>query len=374
MNDPCRLELRGLSGSEPCGACNHPAREHRGHREYVEPEYWTVEYMIGNSDWISHGLGVYTTRAGAEEALKLCSIHVDSKRVARCDASSRIVSSSVAAVETFEPAKHSEPDSTTVTMSQDAYDAAIAGAKREGWSRAVLKLRDGHRFVQASDCLARTIPDAWPTPPNPLTKIASAMGCDENEAACLDAIDSLRRELSAAEDASSMERQRRKDAEQERDARPAITRKQARAWLDLAIEHGFNTIPTNGSVEYLAALTLAKFADGQGPLRTHDAETEALRARVRELESDVEARTRATNRSLDRYREESDALRAVDSRTRAKIAESGYQRGVEEAATAALTTARHCQISSFVDGRTYELLDRDEVVRAIRALADRGAK
>ena len=101
---------------------------------------------------------------------------------------------------------------------------------------------------------------------------------------------------------------------------------------------------------------------------------EALRARVRELESDVEARTRATNRSLDRYREESDALRAVDSRTRAKIAESGYQRGVEDAATAALTTARHCQISSFVDGRTYELLDRDEVVRAIRALADRGAK
>jgi len=250
MNDPCRLELRGLSGSEPCGACNRPARDHRGHREYVEPtdpedgitafawscladgccpntcttchpvepEYWTVEYMIGNSDWISHGLGVYTTRAGAEEALKLCSIHVDSKRVARCDASSRIVSSSVAAVETFEPAKHSEPDSTTVTMSQDAYDAAIAGAKREGWSRAVLKLRDGHRFVQASDCLARTIPDAWPTPPNPLTKIASAMGCDENEAACLDAIDSLRRELSAAEDASSMERQRRKDAESARDA------------------------------------------------------------------------------------------------------------------------------------------------------------
>ena len=262
MNDPCRLELRGLSGSEPCGACNHPAREHRGHREYVEPEYWTVEYMIGNSDWISHGLGVYTTRAGAEEALKLCSIHVDSKRVARCDASSRIVSSSVAAVETFEPAKHSEPDSTTVTMSQDAYDAAIAGAKREGWSRAVLKLRDGHRFVQASDCLARTIPDAWPTPPNPLTKIASAMGCDENEAACLDAIDSLRRELSAAEDASSMERQRRKDAEQERDARPAITRKQARAWLDLATEHGFNAVPSTGSVEYVAALALAKFADG----------------------------------------------------------------------------------------------------------------
>ena len=37
MNDPCRLELRGLSGSEPCGACNQPARDHRGHREYVEP-------------------------------------------------------------------------------------------------------------------------------------------------------------------------------------------------------------------------------------------------------------------------------------------------------------------------------------------------
>ena len=354
MNDPCRLELRGLSGSEPCGACNRPARDHRGHREYVEPtdpedgitafawscladgccpntcttchpvepEYWTVEYMIGNSDWISHGLGVYTTRAGAEEALKLCSIHVDSKRVARCDASSRIVSSSVAAVETFEPAKHSEPDSTTVTMSQDAYDAAIAGAKREGWSRAVLKLRDGHRFVQASDCLARTIPDAWPTPPNPLTKIASALSCDAGESECLDAIDSLRRELSAAEDASSMERQRRKDAEQERDDRPAITRKQARAWLDLA-----NTIPATGSVEYLAALTLAKFADG---------------------------------------------LRTIDSETRVKIDASGYQRGVEEAATAALTTARHCQISSFVDGRTYELLDRDEVVRAIRALATRG--
>lgn len=448
MNDPCRLELRGLSGSEPCGACNHPAREHRGHREYVEPEYWTVEYMIGNSDWISHGLGVYTTRAGAEEALKLCSIHVDSKRVARCDASSRIVSSSVAAVETFEPAKHSEPDSTTVTMSQDAYDAAIAGAKREGWSRAVLKLRDGHRFVQASDCLARTIPDAWPAPPNPLTAIASAMGCDENEAACLDAIDSLRRELSAAEDASSMERQRRKDAEQERDARPAITRKQARAWLDLAIEHGSNAVPSTGSVEYVAALALAKFAAGLVPLRTHDAEsirdaavdlashhgeqvsrltaelakaleaarsrgfpealreqiaawdqlrsgcrsahdlirdvhawlasqpadeTEALRARVRALEEERAARTRATNRSLDRYREESDALRTIDSKTRAKIEESGYQRGVEEAATAALTTARHCQISSFVDGRTYELLDRDEVVRAIRALATRGA-
>ena len=126
-----------------------------------------------------------------------------------------------------------------------------------------------------------------------------------------------------------MERQRRKDAEQERDARPAITRKQARAWLDLAIEHGFNAVPSTGSVEYVAALALAKFADG---------------------------------------------LRAVDSETRVKIDASGYQRGVEEAATAALTTARHCQISSFVDGRTYELLDRDEVVRAIRALADRGAK
>lgn len=324
MNDPCRLELRGLSGSEPCGACNQPAREHRGHREYVEPEYWTVEYMIGNSDWISHGLGVYTTRAGAEEALKLCSIHVDSKRVARCDASSRIIGAVVEPVMKSGVVARSTPD---ITMSQEAYDAAIAEAKREGWSRAVLKLRDGHRFVQASDCLARTIPDAWPAPPNPLTAIASALGCDADEAACLDAIDSLRRELECAEDASSMERQRRKDAEQERDARPAITRKQARAWLDLAIEHGSNAVPSTGSVEYVAALALAKFADG---------------------------------------------LRAVDSETRVKIDASGYQRGVEEAATAALTTARHCQISSFVDGRTYELLDRDEVVRAIRALATRG--
>ena len=334
MNDPCRLELRGLSGSEPCGACNHPAREHRGHREYVEPEHWTVEYMIGNSDWISHGLGVYTTRAGAEEALKLCSIHVDSKRVARCDASSRIVSSSVAAVETFEPAKHSEPDSTTVTMSQDAYDAAIAGAKREGWSRAVLKLRDGHRFVQASDCLARTIPDAWPTPPNPLTKIASAMGCDENEAACLDAIDSLRRELSAAEDASSMERQRRKDAEQERDARPAITRKQARAWLDLATEHGFNAVPSTGSVEYVAALALAKFADG---IRTDLSTTLGYVAKI------TDERDSARAKAIE------EALAAINN--------IGCAARVRDGA-----------------GDWIETIGRRETYLAIRALADRGAK
>ena len=334
MNDPCRLELRGLSGSEPCGACNHPAREHRGHREYVEPEYWTVEYMIGNSDWISHGLGVYTTRAGAEEALKLCSIHVDSKRVARCDASSRIVSSSVAAVETFEPAKHSEPDSTTVTMSQDAYDAAIAGAKREGWSRAVLKLRDGHRFVQASDCLARTIPDAWPTPPNPLTKIASAMGCDENEAACLDAIDSLRRELSAAEDASSMERQRRKDAEQERDARPAITRKQARAWLDLATEHGFNAVPSTGSVEYVAALALAKFADG--------------------IATDLST----TLGYVAKITDERDSARA---------------KAIEEALAAINNIGCAARVRDGA-GDWIETIGRSETYLAIRALADRGAK
>ena len=366
MNDPCRLELRGLSGSEPCGACNHPAREHRGHREYVEPtdpedgiaafawscladgccpntcttchpvepEYWTVEYMIGNSDWISHGLGVYTTRAGAEEALKLCSIHVDSKRVARCDASSRIVSSSVAAVETFEPAKHSEPDSTTVTMSQDAYDAAIAGAKREGWSRAVLKLRDGHRFVQASDCLARTIPDAWPTPPNPLTKIASAMGCDENEAACLDAIDSLRRELSAAEDASSMERQRRKDAEQERDARPAITRKQARAWLDLATEHGFNAVPSTGSVEYVAALALAKFADG--------------------IATDLST----TLGYVAKITDERDSARA---------------KAIEEALAAINNIGCAARVRDGA-GDWIETIGRRETYLAIRALADRGAK
>lgn len=373
MNDPCRLELRGLSGSEPCGACNHPAREHRGHREYVEPEYWTVEYMIGNSDWISHGLGVYTTRAGAEEALKLCSIHVDSKRVARCDASSRIVSSSVAAVETFEPAKHSEPDSTTVTMSQDAYDAAIAGAKREGWSRAVLKLRDGHRFVQASDCLARTIPDAWPTPPNPLTKIASAMGCDENEAACLDAIDSLRRELSAAEDASSMERQRRKDAESA-PARgfPEALREQIAAWDQL--RSGCRS--AHDLIRDVHAWLASQPAD----------ETEALRARVKDLEAErTEIVSAIASFSPERTKGQTlvDGIRtiATDLSTTlgyvAKITDerdSARAKAIEECALEVLATPSKGVVYTPDSLSSRAFVDKADVVEAIRALADRGAK
>lgn len=397
MNDPCRLELRGLSGSEPCGACNHPAREHRGHREYVEPEYWTVEYMIGNSDWISHGLGVYTTRAGAEEALKLCSIHVDSKRVARCDASSRIVSSSVAAVETFEPAKHSEPDSTTVTMSQDAYDAAIAGAKREGWSRAVLKLRDGHRFVQASDCLARTIPDAWPTPPNPLTKIASAMGCDENEAACLDAIDSLRRELECAEDASSMERQRRKDAESA-PARgfPEALREQIAAWDQL--RSGCRS--AHDLIRDVHAWLASQPAD----------ETEALRARVRELEAERDSAladmTLAREDLAGCEYDLAKLIRAVydgrgieDAANDAEMngregwldvaldlaapgparcmrseRDSARAKAIEECALEVLATPSKGVVYTPDSLSSRAFVDKADVVEAIRALADRGAK
>lgn len=111
------------------------------------------------------------------------------------------------------------------TMSQDAYDAAIAGARREGWTAGIgaslREYRSGTWIDYLAMCGAVEAlqpPDAWPTPPNPLTKAASALGCDADEAACLDAIDSLRRELECSEDASSMERQRRKDAELTRDA------------------------------------------------------------------------------------------------------------------------------------------------------------
>lgn len=213
---PCNRELRGLSGSEPCGACNQPARDHRGHREYVEPEHWTVEYKIGDSGWISHGLGVYTTRGDAEEALKSCSISDDKIRIARCDASGRIVSSTGAVVETFEPVTTvgidlaTTPDRPTV----------IAGAKREGaeWMRDAIRSMSSKSYRETAWTTEIQLPSDWPAPPNPLTKIASALGCDADEAACLDAIDSLRRELECSEDASSMERQRRKDVEQERDA------------------------------------------------------------------------------------------------------------------------------------------------------------
>lgn len=103
-------------------------------------------------------------------------------------------------------------------------------------------------------------------------------------------------------------------------------------------------------------------------------DVEALRARVRELESDVEARTRATNRSLDRYREESDALRAVDSRTRAKIEESGYQRGIEEAFRVVCEEAPCIARVRDESGDWTDAIGRRETYLAIRALADRGAK
>ena len=103
MTRPCNLELRGLSGSEPCGACNRPARDHRGHREYVEPT--DPEDGITAFAWSCLADGccpnTCTTCHPVEPAAYM-----------------KIV--------------ESDPNRTTVTMSQEAYDAAIAGAIARG--------------------------------------------------------------------------------------------------------------------------------------------------------------------------------------------------------------------------------------------------
>lgn len=131
-----------------------------------------------------------------------------------------------------------------------------------------------------------------------------------------------------------MERQRRKDAEQERDARPAITRKQARAWLDLASEHGFNAVPSTGSVEYVAALALAKFADG--------------------IATDLST----TLGYVAKITDERDSARA---------------KAIEEALAAINNIGCAARVRDGA-GDWIETIGRRETYLAIRALADRGAK
>lgn len=549
MTRPCNLELRGLSGSEPCGACGRPARDHRGHREYVEPgaETYRVETAVivprdpaGRAEWWAPSsrltpMGhVFASVDEARNAIDEWRALYD-KPIGREHL--RIVSSTGAVVETFEPAKvepkptvihecceacterdafdpgpvpkgfsvestrialdrtqcfsvrasaligddgvdesfrwafaaqgwgfwtaehdrllaskdlsplarrileawvaqseakpvstgyrveyryegssfvgqwtHDDelaedasigralshaatsrienpllafrvvapdgtvvdeaeradcaPDRPTVTMSQEAYDAAIAGAKREGWSRAAIKLRDGHRFVSASDYLARTNPDAWPTPPNPLTAIASALGCDADEVACLDSIDSLRRELECAEDASSMERQRRKDAESTRDAAVdlASNRGEQVSRLTAELAKALEAAPARGFPEALRE-RIAEWCEwfrdlrrsGDAPVESQILvqeiqawlasqpadETEALRARVRELETERDA---------------------------------AYGRGIEEAFRVVCEEAPCIARVRDESGDWTDAIGRRETYLAIRALADRGAK
>ena len=194
MTRPCNLELRGLSGSEPCGACNRPARDHRGHREYVEPT--DPEDGITAFAWSCLADGccpnTCTTCHPVEPAAYM-----------------KIV--------------ESDPNRHTVTMSQEAYDAAIAGAIARGqrsgpYAAIVYALEDAlgvhdlipddaktwHKVASIDGIRAFVADYRRLYQARPLTKIASALSCDAGESECLDAIDSLRRELECSEDASSM--------------------------------------------------------------------------------------------------------------------------------------------------------------------------
>ncbi len=173
MNDPCRLELRGLSGSEPCGACNQPAREHRGHREYVE--------MADPED----GITAFAWSCLADGCCpNTCT--------------------------TCHPV---EPDVTVrqVVMSQEAYDAAIAGARADGqrsgpYAAIVYALEDAlgvhdmirddakawHKVASVDGIRAFVADYRRLYQARPLTKIAAALGCDANEVECIEMIEAIK--------------------------------------------------------------------------------------------------------------------------------------------------------------------------------------